>query len=141
MLTRRDFMGGLAAGVLASCAAVKADTKAVEASLQSLEGWVGGGANWNELRRQFLLAPDIKYFNTGSLGACPQVVVDAHIAFLRQVEADPATLLFGSMGDEMEAVRKKAAEFIGADLPEVVLTPNTTTGMNIVANGLEWKAG
>jgi len=141
MLTRRELMGGMAAGVLASCALLRADTKAVEASLQSLEQWVAGGADWQEMRKQFLLDPAIMHFNTGSLGACPRVVVDAHIAFLRQVEGDPATLLFGSMGDAMEPVRKKMAEFFGAELPEIALTANTTTGMNLVANGLEWKAG
>jgi cysteine desulfurase/selenocysteine lyase len=134
-------MGGLAAGVLASCAVVRADTKAVEPALQSLEQWVNSGANWQDMRRQFLLDPDVMHFNTGSLGASPRVVVDAHITFLRQVEGSPSILLFGSMGDAMEPVRKKAAEFFGADLAEMVFTANTTTGMNIVANGLEWKAG
>ena len=141
MLTRRDFMGGLAAGVLATCAAVKADTKVVEASLESLRAWSAGGADWQALRRQFLLDPGVIHLNTGTLGACPSVVVDAHIAFLRQIEANPAVLLFGSMGDAMEAVRQKAAAFLGADLNEVALTPNTTTGMNIVATGLQWRPG
>ncbi|HVF11172.1 MAG TPA: aminotransferase class V-fold PLP-dependent enzyme [Abditibacteriaceae bacterium] len=141
MLTRRDFMGGFAAGVLASCAAVKADPKVVEASLESLRGWVAAGASWQALRQQFLLDPAAIYLNTGTLGACPQVVVDAHVAFLRQVEANPAVLLFGSMGDQMESVRQKAAQFLGADLTEVALTPNTTTGMNVVASGLPWRAG
>jgi selenocysteine lyase/cysteine desulfurase len=36
----------------------------------------------------------------------------------------------------MEEVRAKAAEFLGAGLEELVLTENTTSGMNAVAQGL-----
>jgi len=141
MATRRDFIGILTAGVLASCAAVRADDKVLKPGLDDLQRWLEAGATFDQLPQQFLLDPKLSYFNTGSLGASPRVVVEAHSAFLRAIEANPAGLLFGSMGDQMEVVRKKAADFIGADLDEVTLTANTTSGMNMVAEALALRAG
>jgi selenocysteine lyase/cysteine desulfurase len=37
--------------------------------------------------------------------------------------------------------RRLAAELIGAELDEIALVPNTTAGINIVAEGLDWRAG
>jgi selenocysteine lyase/cysteine desulfurase len=45
------------------------------------------------------------------------------------------------MGQEMEAVRAKVATFMGADEEEIILTRNTTEGINIVCSGIDWKEG
>ena len=45
------------------------------------------------------------------------------------------------MGAQMEAVRAKAAEFLGATIDEMVVTQNTTEGMNSVATGLKLERG
>jgi selenocysteine lyase/cysteine desulfurase len=37
--------------------------------------------------------------------------------------------------------RRLAAELIGADLDEIALVPNTTAGINLVAEGLDWRPG
>jgi len=38
-------------------------------------------------------------------------------------------------------MRRTAAEFIGAEEDEIALVPNTTTGINLVAEGLDWQSG
>jgi selenocysteine lyase/cysteine desulfurase len=38
-------------------------------------------------------------------------------------------------------VRARAAEFVGADVSEIVITRNTTEGMNQIATGIELNAG
>ena len=42
---------------------------------------------------------------------------------------------------EMEEIRARAAQLIGATPAEVCFTNNTSEGLNIVANGLDWRAG
>jgi selenocysteine lyase/cysteine desulfurase len=40
-----------------------------------------------------------------------------------------------------DACRRRVAHLLGADESEITLTPNVTTGANIVANGLAWRPG
>jgi len=93
-------------------------------------------ALWGRVRQEFLLNPGLVHLNTATLGATPRLVIDAISAWMYQIEGDPASNVFGSLGNQMEEVRAKAAAFLGADLSETVLTENTTAGMNAVAQGL-----
>ncbi len=45
------------------------------------------------------------------------------------------------MLDGFEATRDKVAKSMNADSDEIVLGENTTIGINIVANGIDWRAG
>jgi len=49
--------------------------------------------------------------------------------------------VYGTFGARREESRTKVARFLGADPDEVVLTRNTTEGMNFVANGLQLDPG
>jgi selenocysteine lyase/cysteine desulfurase len=73
------------------------------------------------------------HFNCGSVGATPRLVVDAMANFTRELEADPYNNEWGGLGAGQEAVREKAAEFIGASLDEVALTRNTKVYRDLVA--------
>jgi selenocysteine lyase/cysteine desulfurase len=42
---------------------------------------------------------------------------------------------------EIERVRGLAAGFLNADPQEIALVPNTSTGLSLVAEGLDWRAG
>ncbi len=102
-------------------------------------------ANDDELfamvRKQLLIPEDRIYLNTGSLGPCPVHIIDAIHAHTRQLEMNPAIENWGSMGDDMELVRKKVADFIHADLEEIVLTRNTTEGLSLIAQSLSLNEG
>ena len=45
------------------------------------------------------------------------------------------------MLEGFEATRAKVAQSMNADSDEIVLGENTTIGINIVANGINWQAG
>ncbi len=78
MYTRREFIttAGIASGVaLSSCAS----------SRMALVN-ARGNLDWEAVRRQMLLPPDVAYLNTGTLGACPRPVVDALSDHLRAYE-------------------------------------------------------
>jgi len=49
--------------------------------------------------------------------------------------------VYNTFGDRREEVRAKVARFLGAEADEIVLTRNTTEGMNFVANGLDLESG
>jgi selenocysteine lyase/cysteine desulfurase len=91
---------------------------------------------WRRVRQEFLLNPGLVHLNTGTIGATPRIVIDAVAAWMSQLEGDPASNVFGPLGNRMEEVRAKAAEFLGALRDEIVLTENTTVGMNAVAEGI-----
>jgi selenocysteine lyase/cysteine desulfurase len=41
----------------------------------------------------------------------------------------------------LQATRIEAARLIGADIDEIALVPNTTSGIHLVADGLDWQPG
>lgn len=98
-------------------------------------------AFWREVRREFTLNPGIAHFNCGTLGATPRVVLDAISAAMREIEGNPSPNVFGPVGARMEDVRKKAAAFLGASPDETAITRNTTEGMNMVADGIDFEPG
>ncbi len=44
-------------------------------------------------------------------------------------------------GRQLKAMRQSAANLIGASTDEITLVPNTTAGINLVAEGLDWRPG
>ncbi|ODT99608.1 MAG: hypothetical protein ABS79_04270, partial [Planctomycetes bacterium SCN 63-9] len=56
--------------------------------------------------------------------------------WLAEIEQDPVHEVWGPLGNQTEDVRAKAAKFYGAQLDETVLIENTTTGMNMIAEGI-----
>jgi selenocysteine lyase/cysteine desulfurase len=100
-------------------------------------------ANDDELfamvRKQLLVPENRIYLNTGSLGPSPVQVIDAMHTYTRQLEMNPVGENWGPLGNQMELVRKKVADFIHADVEEVILTRNTTEGLNLIAQSLDLK--
>lgn len=93
------------------------------------------------VRQQLLVPANRIYLNTGSLGPCPVHIIDAIHANTRQLEMNPVGENWGPLGNQMELVRKKVADFIHADVEEIVLTRNTTEGLNLIAQSLPLKEG
>lgn len=90
---------------------------------------------WAERREMFLLDRHYVHLNAASLGACPRVVVDARHDAERLLESNPAVLGYGELVARAEKTRAEAAAFLGCAVDEIVLTRNTTDGMNLVASG------
>ena len=93
------------------------------------------------VRQQLLVPANRIYLNTGSLGPCPVHIIDAIHANTRQLEMNPVEENWGPLGNQMELVRKKVADFIHADVEEIVLTRNTTEGLNQIAQSLQFNEG
>lgn len=104
--------------------------RALERELES-GGAPDDEAFWEQVRGQFLIAPDRVYLNNGTLGPSPRVVVDAVAEHTRRVAA---TYPPGVRWDDVKAA---VAAYLGGDEEGYVFPRNTTEAMNFVANGLE----
>lgn len=139
-MRRRAFVFGLASAGLASPLSALGDGGPIGDGLRALDDDLRSSADdrdrWARVRREFSLHPGVAYLNTGTLGACPRVVLSAVSEALLEIEGNPANMVFGPVGSRMEAVRSLAARFLGAGDGEVILSSNTTEGMNWVAEGI-----
>ena len=144
-MERREFVKGLAAAVAAMefiPEVAEGLTERLGTMGRDLAGATDESTRWKRVRREFTLSPGLVHLNCGTIGASPGLVTAAVIAYMQELEGNPMESMWGSsLGSQTEAVRAKAAEFLGAGKDEVVLTRNTTEGMNHVASGLDLKAG
>lgn len=88
-----------------------------------------------------LLDPGIVHLQTGTLGLMPKPVFEATVAATRELELNPLIGAYGPGKERLDGVRKRAAELLGTSFGEIILTGSTTSGMNMVAEGLSLSAG
>ena len=95
------------------------------------------------LREQIPTTSRMTYMNTGWDGPSPVSVVEAVRARLEYESYNGPTspdVMDGS--EEIDRRAKEAvAGLLNASPDEVLLTPNTTEGLNVVMNGLPWREG
>jgi selenocysteine lyase/cysteine desulfurase len=88
-----------------------------------------------------MLEPGIVHLQTGTLGLIPSPVFDAMVAAAREVERDPLIAAYGPGKTRLDGVRRKAADLLSCTMEEIILTGSTTSGMNMVAEGLRLSPG
>jgi len=106
----------------------------------------GDPAYWDKIRDQFLLARDKVFFNNGTIGAMPRVVLDRTVAHLHKMAVDLADWDYRGENwiggyDSMLSVRSKAARLMNADTKEIALTENVTCANSYVAAGIDLEPG
>lgn len=83
----------------------------------------------------------IVHLQTGTLGLTPRPVLDATAAAAREIERDPLIAAYGPGKVRLDGVRAAIGRLVGCSTEELVLTSSTTTGMNMVAQGLRLAPG
>ncbi|MGD8699490.1 MAG: aminotransferase class V-fold PLP-dependent enzyme [Gemmatimonadales bacterium] len=143
MTHRRAFIKQLASMAGASgLGGLLALDESVGAELRSLSPTSADDVSWAALRERYLLAPEVVYFNHGSIGTVPRIVHEAQVAYLRTCESNPWLYMWGGAWDEpREIVREKAARLLGCAPQELAITHNTTEGFNTLAAGLDLGPG
>ena len=102
---------------------------------------------WDKVRDQFMLRRDEVFFNTGTMGAMPRVVVARMTEHLHVAASNVAEWDYVADGDMMsgyfpyEGIRTKAAKLMNCDWGEIALTENATMGMSFVCMGLHLEKG
>jgi|TARA_B100001971_G_scaffold212202_1_gene241685 selenocysteine lyase/cysteine desulfurase len=132
---RRKFLGNLAAAGIAgisSNACLAPESPPIRATMQ-----LGS----ESIRQQFVLPDNLIYLNCGSLGPCPQTVIEATNDAWTILESNPVNQAYGPLLLKMEKVRQNAADFLGCDLAELAFTRNATEAMSTIAQGIQLKPG
>ena len=94
-------------------------------------------AYWELVKTQFLLAPELRYFNNASLGASP-VYVQRHTQSCRELlDGFPSKYMWGGWKDEKEYTRQLVADLLKVSNEEIALIHNTTEGMNLIARSFD----
>jgi isopenicillin-N epimerase len=144
LIERVDFLkrfGGALAGAPFLDAALRSIEDRLKKLAADLESSDSDEARWRRVRREFQMNPGVTHLNCGTIGSTPRLVLDAVVETMREIEGNPAALMYGWGIEQMEDVRARMAMFIGADLGEVALARNTTEGMNAIARGIDLVPG
>ena len=91
----------------------------------------------NELRREFLLDPEVAFLNHGSFGACPRPVFERYQAWQRELELEPVDFLGRRSRDLLDEARATLAGYLGCSAQDLALVQNATTGVNLAARSLD----
>lgn len=145
-MERRTFVKSVAAGLAGLpllprlSAAANEQIAALGADLAKL---TSPAAHWRRVRDEFNYTPDLIHLNCGTIGATPRPIIEALCNLLHELESSPYHHAFEGTGlyGQVEAVRDKAAAFLGVTKDEIALTQNTTEGMNGVATGIRFQPG
>jgi isopenicillin-N epimerase len=95
----------------------------------------------HNLRRLFMLDPDVTFLNHGSFGAVPRSVFHKYQFWQRELERQPVEFLGRKYPQLMLDARLSLAEYIHTFQSNVVFTPNVTVSINIVARSLDLGYG
>lgn len=95
------------------------------------------------MNQHWNLNPKIDFFNHGSFGATPKVVLQAQCSLVDQLERDPIEFLAPerSLLPRLDAVRRDIAGLIGASPDGLAFVRNATDGVNAVLRSFRWAAG
>ncbi|MCA1224114.1 aminotransferase class V-fold PLP-dependent enzyme [Streptomyces sp. 8L] len=102
--------------------------------------------DWNSVRAQFLLSPDLVHLSNFYLASNPTPVRDAITNYRRAFDENPHSFLDDNMFAREEDklwrnVCAEAAEYVGGHADEIALTTSTTMGLALTYNGLRLKPG
>jgi selenocysteine lyase/cysteine desulfurase len=80
------------------------------------------------------------YFDFAAVAPLPSPVRDVFHAWSDDMTLNGATG-WGVWRKRIESTRRSAAALLGAEADEVALVRNTTVGLSIIAEGIDWKPG
>ncbi len=92
------------------------------------------------LRTAMPVARKWAYFDHAAVAPLTQPAHDALALWLAQA-TDEGDTKFLDWAAQLASCRKAAAELVGAEESEIALVPNTTAGINLVAEGFPWQSG
>ena len=93
------------------------------------------------MRDLFLLDPAVTFLNHGSFGACPREVFEAQQRWQLEMERNPVAFLGRRSADLLAQSRAALGAYLGASGDHLVYVPNSTTGVNIVAQSFALSPG
>ena len=86
------------------------------------------------------VAQSLAYFDHAAVAPLPRVTAEAISAWLEQATTQ-GDVCWPQWAKRVEVIRRSAANLIGVAADEIAFTPNTSTGINLVAEGFPWQDG
>lgn len=86
---------------------------------------------WDEIRKDFPATARGVFLNAAAGSPVPRPVGEALAAFVREMGEDDR---WGPWLERQERARERIARLVGAEADEIAFTPNTSTGMNLIAD-------
>ena len=96
--------------------------------------------NIAQARSLFPVSQRYAYLNHASVAALPTPVVAATEQYLKEQSLKGGEAL-QDWDERLEGIRQNAARLIGAHRDEIAFTNSVSHGLNLIAAGLDWRAG
>jgi isopenicillin-N epimerase len=93
------------------------------------------------LKPLFLLDPDVVFLNHGSYGATPRPVFEAYQQWQLRLEREPVQFINNELPGLLRQARAALAQYLNADVDDVVYVPNATFGLNVIARSVPLAPG
>jgi cysteine desulfurase / selenocysteine lyase len=97
-------------------------------------------SQWPRLRAAFSHTQDQLYFNHASVSPFAQPVVEAIQAYAQERHLD-CIENYEPLMLRIDALRQRLAMLVGASAEDIALVSNTSAGLSLLANGLDWRKG
>lgn len=139
-LSRRSFLRDGVPALGAAALSAAGVSAAFAREIQGPRVWKVDDGYWNRVRQDFHLQEGLAYLNTGTVGATPAPVLKAMQRYWQLMAENPnesSAILQG----RQEAIRAKAARFIGAQASEVAILRNASEGNSLVSQGIDLAKG
>ncbi|MGE0749739.1 MAG: aminotransferase class V-fold PLP-dependent enzyme [Variibacter sp.] len=114
-------------------------TPSRSAAVRTLETPAAASPDWNGLRAEFPTLEKFNYLDMARKAILPRVVDRSMESWLADIRETGGKLAFSM--DEIERARGVVARVYGAAPDRLAFIKNTSEGVNIVANGLDWRPG
>ena len=95
---------------------------------------------WDWWRSEMPICEKWAYFDHAAVGPLSRPAAEAIRRFVQEATLEGDTV-WPRWAARVEQLRGAAAELLGAETSEICLVPNTTAGINLVAEGFPWRAG
>lgn len=97
-------------------------------------------SRWARFRSLMPVTERWSYMDHAAVAPIPAPTRDCMLEWCRQLAAD-GDVVWPQWAERVEGVRRRCAALVGADTAEIAFVSNTTAGINVVAEGLDWRAG
>lgn len=92
------------------------------------------------LQQEFPIKENRLFFDHAKVSPLPRRVLNAINTFTKDA-CEHGTKNYNAWMVEVDRVRRQFAQLINGNIDEIAFIKNTSEGISIVANGIDWKAG
>ncbi len=96
---------------------------------------------WQGIRKGFRIKPDYINLENGYYCFLPQETLESYINHIREINYQAAYYMRTRRYDDKKAMAAKLAKLAGCTEEELIITRNTSEGLDMVIGGTHWQAG